>query len=157
MQYNMYHMRPLDAQNAQPIPMPEGGLSEHRLYRNARRVFLDHFLRSWASFLGQLWGEMVPSIPPLATSRVYYLVCKNKPLNEKQIEKVTVILASPQILEYQLHVKSGSAEKFLWGSMEQTDSTSCNCRTRWSSSNLSILQWETVGIWSKIVLFTSEK
>ena len=28
MQYNMYHKRPLDAQNAQPIPMPEGGRSE---------------------------------------------------------------------------------------------------------------------------------
>jgi hypothetical protein len=27
MQYNMYHKRPLDAQNAQPIPMPEGGRS----------------------------------------------------------------------------------------------------------------------------------
>jgi hypothetical protein len=24
----MYHRRPLDAQNAQPIPMPEGGRSE---------------------------------------------------------------------------------------------------------------------------------
>ena len=24
----MYHKRPLDAQNAQPIPMPEGGRSE---------------------------------------------------------------------------------------------------------------------------------
>ena len=28
MQYNMYHKRPLDAQNAQPIPMPEGGRSK---------------------------------------------------------------------------------------------------------------------------------
>ena len=28
MQYNMYHKRPLDAQNALPIPMPEGGRSE---------------------------------------------------------------------------------------------------------------------------------
>jgi hypothetical protein len=27
-QYNMYHMRPLDAQKSQPIPMPEGGQSE---------------------------------------------------------------------------------------------------------------------------------
>jgi hypothetical protein len=26
--YNMYHKRPLGAQNAQPIPMPEGGRSE---------------------------------------------------------------------------------------------------------------------------------
>jgi hypothetical protein len=28
MQSNMYHKRSLDAQNAQPIPMPEGGRSE---------------------------------------------------------------------------------------------------------------------------------
>jgi hypothetical protein len=28
MQYSMYHKRPLDAQNTQPIPMPEGGRSE---------------------------------------------------------------------------------------------------------------------------------
>jgi hypothetical protein len=27
-EYNMYHKRPLDAQNAKPIPMPEGGRSE---------------------------------------------------------------------------------------------------------------------------------
>jgi hypothetical protein len=25
MQYNMYHKRSMDAQNAKPIPMPEGG------------------------------------------------------------------------------------------------------------------------------------
>ena len=31
MQYNMYHKRPLDAQNAQPIPMPGGGRSERPL------------------------------------------------------------------------------------------------------------------------------
>ena len=30
MQYNMYHERRLDAQNAQPIPMPEGGRSNMR-------------------------------------------------------------------------------------------------------------------------------
>jgi hypothetical protein len=30
MQYNMYHKRHLDAQNARPIPMPEGGRSEGR-------------------------------------------------------------------------------------------------------------------------------
>ena len=28
LEYNMYHKRPLDAQNAQPIPMPGGGRSE---------------------------------------------------------------------------------------------------------------------------------
>ena len=28
MQFNMYHKHPLDAQNAQPIPMLEGGRSE---------------------------------------------------------------------------------------------------------------------------------
>ena len=31
MQYNMYHKRPLDAQNAQPIPMPGGGRSDRPL------------------------------------------------------------------------------------------------------------------------------
>ena len=31
MPYNMYHKRPLDAQNAQPIPMPGGGRSERPL------------------------------------------------------------------------------------------------------------------------------
>ena len=30
-QYNMYHKRPLDAQNAQPIPMPGGGRSDRPL------------------------------------------------------------------------------------------------------------------------------
>jgi hypothetical protein len=28
--HNMCHERPFDAQNAQPIPMPEGGRSEGR-------------------------------------------------------------------------------------------------------------------------------
>jgi hypothetical protein len=30
MQYNMYHKRPVDAQNAQPIPKPEGNRCEGR-------------------------------------------------------------------------------------------------------------------------------
>jgi hypothetical protein len=47
----------------------------HRLYRNTRRVVLDHFSRSWASFLGKLWGEMVSTIPPVATGRVYTPLC----------------------------------------------------------------------------------
>ena len=34
--------------------------------------------------------------------------------------------SSPQIRAGQLQLTSGSAQKFLWGSMEQTHSTSCN-------------------------------
>ena len=46
------------------------------MYKNAGRVFLDHFLRSWASFLGRLWKQMVPTpkTKPAATGRVYFLM-----------------------------------------------------------------------------------
>ena len=55
----------------------------------------------------------------------FYIICdKNQGLKVK-IAKVTAILV-PQIRAGQLQVTSGSAQKFVWGSMVDFQKTSCD-------------------------------
>ena len=66
MPYNMYHKRPLDAQNAQPIPMPGGGRSDRLLKERSDQA------GSKGAAARRAWQSKEPTRVNCAYQKMYY-------------------------------------------------------------------------------------